>query len=122
MFSDFSFLAWFIPALAGSSVLGGVLVQYVIHRTRRHITQNIVDLAEAAVKVGDRAVLGQVAQLISPEAAAQAPRRADTRKRYEAAIITFVIAIFLAVGVVVGSMIFVDGALKAGTMTSELET
>ncbi|MCW2132110.1 hypothetical protein [Arthrobacter sp. VKM Ac-2550] len=117
--SDFSFLAWFIPALTGSSVLTGVLVQFMIHRTRRHITQNIVDLAEAAVKVGDREVLGQVAQLISRETVAQSPRRINRRRRYEAAAIVLVVTISLAVGLIVGGSMYVDEVLKAGTMRSE---
>jgi hypothetical protein len=69
-----SFLVWLIPVLFSSSVLGGVLIQHMIHRTRRHVTQNIADLAEAAVKIGDKAVIGQVAELIRNEAAARCTR------------------------------------------------
>jgi hypothetical protein len=113
-----SFLVWFIPALFSSSVLGGVLVQHMIHRTRRHVTQNIADLAEAAAKIGDKAVIGQVAELISNEAAAQAPKRIDRRRRREASIVILAISITLAVGGAFGAMVYVDEALKSGAMKS----
>lgn len=116
---DFSFLVWFVPALLSSSVLGGALVQVMIHRTRRHVTQNIADLAEAAVKVGDKAVIQQIADLISGEAAAQAPKQINRQRRYEVSIIVLAMSLILAIGGTVGVIIYVDDALKAGTMKSE---
>lgn len=79
---------------------GGVLVQLMIHRTRRHLTQNIADLAEAAVKIGDTMVMRQIAQLISREAEAQSPKPRNRRRRYEAAIVILTVTVCTAVGTV----------------------
>ncbi|MCP2048184.1 UNVERIFIED_ORG: hypothetical protein J3D58_002256 [Paenarthrobacter nicotinovorans] len=101
-----------------SSVLGGALVQLMIHRTRRHITQNIGDLAEAAVKVGDQAVIQQIAELIHREAKAQAPKKINRRGRYELSIIILAMGLTLAFGGSIGALLYVDGMLKSGVMKS----